>query len=192
MRCPSSKVRWIGPAPPRLRSTRRKGTTHVTLRKTRSIPGTKARDDSLVRRREGGTRRSEPSDRRRSEGGMDTGVGLGSSSLLLQQADPPSSRSWTLEGDALSIGRDPSSDIFVDDPECSRHHARLVRRGPSWHVVDSGSTNGTFVNGMRHEEHALSPGDRIRVGHTELVLTQPGVHATDPQASVVRYEVGHQ
>lgn len=54
-------------------------------------------------------------------------------------------------GRSLTIGRDPTNDIVLDDPLVSRHHARLDpasgRRAAVLH--DLGSYNGTFVNGQR-------------------------------------------
>jgi pSer/pThr/pTyr-binding forkhead associated (FHA) protein len=112
--------------------------------------------------------------------------------VLLEQARPPSGRKWALSSQRLTIGRDPSSDVLVDDPGMSRHHADLIRNGTSWSVVDTGSTNGTYVNGARVQEIALRPGDRIRTGETEFVLRQLGVDAADNQATRVRYDVESQ
>ena len=78
----------------------------------------------------------------------------------------------------MAVGRDPSSAIHVNDDAVSWHHAELVRRGPSWSIVDARSTNGTFVNDERAAETVLHADDRIRLGHIELVVKQPGL---DPQ-----------
>jgi Family of unknown function (DUF6232)/FHA domain len=75
-----------------------------------------------------------------------------------------------LNRDHLTIGRDSSSDVFVDDPEVSRHHADLVRRGRDWFIVDAGSSNGTSVNGEKVREMTLRPGDCISLGGVELTL----------------------
>src|SRR4051812_3683602 len=74
---------------------------------------------------------------------------------------------------ALSIGRDPSSDIALDwDSEVSRAHALLDRVGGAWTLVDDGlSRNGSFVGGERvRGRRRLAPGDVIRVGRTALVF----------------------
>lgn len=89
----------------------------------------------------------------------------------LEQARPPSPpRTWALNRDHLTIGRDSSSDVFVDDPGVSRHHADLVRRGHDLLIVDAGSSNGTSVNGAKVREMTLRPGDRIGLGGVELTL----------------------
>jgi pSer/pThr/pTyr-binding forkhead associated (FHA) protein len=76
-----------------------------------------------------------------------------------------------LEGDRLSIGADPTSDLLLaGDARISRLHAMLERIGGHWCVRDLDSRNGTFVNGARVvSERPLRSGDEIRVGDT-LIL----------------------
>jgi FHA domain len=116
----------------------------------------------------------------------------GPGGLLLEQARPPSSRRWLLDGDRVTIGRDPSSGIHVDDASLSRHHADLLRNGRSWSIVDARSTNGTFVNGRRVNEALLQAHDVVRLGQVELVVRQPGPGPQDRQANAVTYDVGWQ
>ncbi len=75
-----------------------------------------------------------------------------------------------LEGGApLSIGRSSRNDLVLADLSLSRHHAELFSDGEDWLVKDSGSRNGTFLNGRRLEEpHRLAPGDRISLGGCQL------------------------
>ena len=47
------------------------------------------------------------------------------------------------------VGRDPVSDITINDPEVSRQHARFTQTSDSYQIEDLGSTNGTFVNGVQ-------------------------------------------
>jgi hypothetical protein len=75
-------------------------------------------------------------------------------------------------GGALSIGREPASDVRLDwDSEVSRAHAVLERVGGAWTLIDDGlSRNGSFVNGRRvHGRRRLDDGDAIKVGRTLLV-----------------------
>lgn len=123
---------------------------------------------------------------------METEVYYSPGGMFLQQARPPSSRHWQLDGDRMAIGRDPSSAIYVDDISISQHHAYLIRQGLSWSIVDARSTNGTFVNGTRVNEAVLQAHDRIRLGRIELVLRQSGPGPQGSQANTVRYDVGWQ
>jgi DNA-binding NtrC family response regulator len=72
---------------------------------------------------------------------------------------------------ALSVGSDPLSQILVDDPGVSRHHAVLqVAADDRILVVDQGSKNGTFVNGKRVRHAELVAGDRLAFGPVELAV----------------------
>lgn len=123
---------------------------------------------------------------------METQVVYSPSGMFLEQAHPPSSRNWQLDGDRMAIGRDPLSAIYVDDTSISRHHADLIRHGLSWAIVDARSTNGTFVNGTRVNDAVLHAHDRIRLGQIELVVRQSGPGSQGGQANAVRYDVGRQ
>jgi pSer/pThr/pTyr-binding forkhead associated (FHA) protein len=94
---------------------------------------------------------------------MNTEVVYRSDGLFLEQVHPPSSRHWQLDGDRMAVGRDPSSAVYVNDASVSWHHAELVRRGLSWSIVDTRSTNGTFINDARANEAMLHADDRIRL-----------------------------
>ena len=75
-----------------------------------------------------------------------------------------------LSGDRVLVGRSRECDVVVSDPNVSRRHAELRRGDDGWHVVDLGSTNGIKVNDRRVEQAALRPGDRIRIGVTDLTF----------------------
>lgn len=83
-------------------------------------------------------------------------------------------------GPEAVIGRDPSCDIVVDDPQASRRHARVWPWEDGFAIEDLGSTGGTSVNGVAlTQATALAPGDVVRVGKTELrVLATPPPVAT--------------
>jgi serine/threonine protein kinase len=74
--------------------------------------------------------------------------------------------------DEFKIGRqEEGHGTLGQDAEISRHHARIARSGGAFTIEDLGSTNGTFVNGRRiSKAEILSPGDRIQVGATTLVV----------------------
>ncbi len=70
-----------------------------------------------------------------------------------------------MSGRALTIGRDLSNDIVLDDPLVSRFHGRLELGQPTV-IHDLGSFNGVFVNGQRVQGSAwLEPGCEVIVGN---------------------------
>ena len=75
-----------------------------------------------------------------------------------------------LDSHALRVGRGGDNDLSVEGDEyASSHHARFEPRRDGVYVEDIGSTNGTFVNGIRIDRpRKLVQGDVIRVGETEL------------------------
>jgi|SRR5205807_10017995 len=78
--------------------------------------------------------------------------------------------SFALEGDRLTIGRRPDSDVFLDDITVSRDHALLVRRSGDYYIDDCGSLNGTYVNRSRIESHKLEDGDELQIGKYKLTF----------------------
>ena len=76
----------------------------------------------------------------------------------------------TLDAHALRVGRGRDNDLSVGSDEyASSHHARFEPRRDGVYVADVGSTNGTFVNGIRlTHERRLVPGDVVRIGETDL------------------------
>ena len=86
---------------------------------------------------------------------------------------------FELEDGMMGLGRDSSNLIQVHDTEVSRRHAEIRREGDAYTVVDLGSSNGTFVNGERVEQHELASGDRLQVGSTLMLFTDPGDAAED-------------
>ena len=63
------------------------------------------------------------------------------------------------------VGRGSEAPVRMEDPGISRAHVKLVRRADGGTaVVDLGSTNGTYVNGVRVRTAALAEGDRIQIG----------------------------
>lgn len=71
-------------------------------------------------------------------------------------------------GATVTIGRDPSSTIVLDDPLVSRHHAMLMRQGPNFLVRNAQSRNGTQINGHDITQAELTPGDRLTIGRTSF------------------------
>jgi hypothetical protein len=74
-----------------------------------------------------------------------------------------------VEPAGVTIGREESNAIaFPQDGTASRHHARITVSNGEFTVHDEGSSNGTFVNGVKVAEQVLKPGDEIQIGNTKL------------------------
>lgn len=81
----------------------------------------------------------------------------------------PDGERRTLDSRTLYVGRDPQNDVPLDDEYASTRHARIEPRRDGVWVSDAGSTNGTFVNGVKlTKAKRLAPGDVIRVGSTNI------------------------
>jgi FHA domain-containing protein len=78
--------------------------------------------------------------------------------------------SFAVDGERMSIGRRPDSEVFLDDVTVSRDHALLIRRGEHWYLDDCGSLNGTYVNRSRIESHRLEGGDELQIGKYKLTF----------------------
>jgi len=70
--------------------------------------------------------------------------------------------------DGLTIGRSGESGVVVHDGRVSRRHARIVADGTGWSVEDTGSANGTFVDGAQVRRSRLDHGQVLTVGDTPL------------------------
>lgn len=107
-----------------------------------------------VRTREGILRRS--------------GAGGPASLELLDSGD--ASPVFTVDREQVMLGRVAENDIVLPDPNVSRVHARVERRGGEFLITDLDSTNGTWVNEKRVSEEELSDNDVIRLGSTRLIF----------------------
>ena len=85
--------------------------------------------------------------------------------VLIYPTGAQMGKRFTLDGDALLIGRGSDCDIVVDLDSVSRRHAKIERRSGKIMVADLQSTNGTYVNELQVEEHALSDGDQVKIGN---------------------------
>jgi hypothetical protein len=86
---------------------------------------------------------------------------------LVVRRGPQPNQQYELNRDTVTIGRDITNDIVINDPEVSRHHARLIRTATGYTMEDLRSTNGTFINRQRlTAPYQLANGDLIGLGET--------------------------
>ncbi|PJF29878.1 MAG: hypothetical protein CUN52_06105 [Phototrophicales bacterium] len=120
---------------------------------------------------------------------------------LIVRRGPQPNQVFELNKDSITLGRDITNDITINDPEVSRHHLRLTRGADGYTIEDLGSTNGTFINGQRLTgSRPLNRGDMIGLGET-VTLTydvmrpqQPGVppQYSQPQQPPQQYSQPQQ
>jgi transcriptional regulator with PAS, ATPase and Fis domain len=78
----------------------------------------------------------------------------------------------------LRIGTGAASDLKLTDRTVSRLHCELRNVDGAVHIVDSGSTNGTYVDGVRVHSAEVAPGARVRLGETVLGISGGEGHYT--------------
>ena len=91
--------------------------------------------------------------------------------MVVQMHEGVAINKFKLDKPVLRIGRDPDSDIFIDNTVVSTEHAVIKAEGdpasddgPEFFIEDLKSTNSTFVNGEKITRHKLRHDDMIRVG----------------------------
>ena len=90
--------------------------------------------------------------------------------LIVMRSGPIPGSSFYLERTEVTLGRDLSNDIPVPDQEISRRHARFLTRTDGVYIEDLGSTNGTFLNGVRiSSPQRLNNGDLITLAEATVM-----------------------
>lgn len=79
-----------------------------------------------------------------------------------------------LTGSETVVGRSSAADVSIDEPLASGRHFQVVARGSVHALVDLGSANGTFVNGVRVREKALAHADQIHVAGLTFYFSEDG------------------
>ncbi|MDF2696591.1 MAG: hypothetical protein K0S65_4974 [Labilithrix sp.] len=88
-------------------------------------------------------------------------------------APAPEGPSLTFDGGRIVIGRSSGSDVRLPDPSVSLRHASIRAQGAEYAIVDEGSTNGTWVGGVKlgpNTPRLVKSGDLVRVGRVWLEL----------------------
>lgn len=83
-----------------------------------------------------------------------------------------SGETFAIQDGSNSVGRENAA-ITVAEQSLSRHHAELVRSGDSVTLTDVGSTNGTYVNGVKLvSTTVLQPGDTVQFGAAQFTYQE--------------------
>lgn len=94
-------------------------------------------------------------------------------------------RSFSLPRSVTTIGRREDCDLRIPLGEVSRKHCRIITEGESLRLEDLGSSNGTFLNGVRVQEAVIQAGDTIQVGPLAFVVQIDGYPADEQIQPVV-------
>lgn len=93
------------------------------------------------------------------------------SAMLIVIAGPNKGARFLIDSAETGIGRDPLSEIFLDDVTVSRKHAKISRSETGdFNVVDLGSLNGSYLNAHPVQESRLAVGDEIQIGKFRLTF----------------------
>ncbi len=86
---------------------------------------------------------------------------------------------FTIDVDAVVVGRDPGAAIVLSDPEVSALHCELRAVSEGILVKDLGSTNGTFLGAIRVREATVTTPIELTVGRSKVLLEPQAKHRVD-------------
>jgi hypothetical protein len=102
--------------------------------------------------------------------------------ILTIRQGPQRGQRFSVAKDSIIIGRMAGSDVVVSDSEVSRRHASITWERGQPVIRDLGSTNGTFVNGVRiTAPRALRDGDTVGLGKVQLGFQCPAIAGAYPR-----------
>jgi hypothetical protein len=78
-----------------------------------------------------------------------------------------------LKGEDFLIGRSFDCHLVLNDSLISARHAKIIKTGEQYELLDLNSTNGTYVNNEKIEKKTLRTGDRIKFGLLEFEFLRP-------------------
>lgn len=97
---------------------------------------------------------------------------------------------YDFKQESIVIGREEGVDVLIDNPSVSRRHAEIRLGDDGWVVEDLGSSNGTFIRGVKIQgAQRLALGDEIGFGKFSIVFGKSlgdGEQAAPPMASAVK------
>ncbi len=101
----------------------------------------------------------------------------------LEIKDAKGPRQVPLDGGPLTIGRNFTNLLVIDEPMASRFHCVIEKGSDGFHLRDLESRNGTLLNGKPVHQSLIVSGDIVAIGKTEIKLVVPAVRARGSGAS---------
>lgn len=89
---------------------------------------------------------------------------------VLQGINSMDGQRFSLRAGRQTIGRREDNDIVIDESSVSSSHAWIMNQNGHYVIMNTLSTNGTFVNDQRVHDAVLKHGDRIRFGQAEFIF----------------------
>ncbi|MFG3494013.1 FHA domain-containing protein [Streptomyces sp. NPDC047928] len=105
---------------------------------------------------------------------------------LVGQQGSLAGKQFPIGATPVTLGRNSDNDVVITRENVSRFHAEVRREGHGFVLYDSGSSNGTMVNGQRVTSHVLQPGDLIEIGGETLRFEAADALETIIDLSVLR------
>ncbi|MEJ7732290.1 MAG: sigma 54-interacting transcriptional regulator [Polyangiaceae bacterium] len=105
------------------------------------------------------------------------GPDRGAAALFDLRAFPP----------GVLVGQSPVCEVRLSDRQVSRRHARLELSGREVRLTDLGSTNGTWVSGLRVSDVFLRGGESMRVGETTLRIDRTAASSPMPSRRMLAF-----
>ncbi len=117
-------------------------------------------------------------------------IGAEPAEVTLAVQTPHGEKRYPLGQQQITIGRDPASDICIDEPAVSWRHARLERVSAGYRIVDLGSTNGLDCREVQVAQMRLAHGDVLWIGGRvslayEIIPLAPEAAAEPPRVAEV-------
>ncbi|MCI0675724.1 MAG: FHA domain-containing protein [Phycisphaerales bacterium] len=101
---------------------------------------------------------------------------------------PDTGKQIALRSGTTSIGRAEDSDLVLDTPHASRHHARVILRDEQYEIEDLNSRNGVIINGRKLDPQTastLSHGDAIRIADQVIVFLDASAQEDSRRLSTI-------
>ncbi len=89
---------------------------------------------------------------------------------LVMRRGPSPGAIYDLKDPEVLVGRGARCQIVIRDDEISREHCKLVKGNGDYELIDTQSTNGTFINGQRVTQRVLHSGELIELGDSVTLL----------------------